>query len=331
MKKILTTMMLGIVFFLTVPTMTTAQSQVESQIEKLKQQQAEMAAQSQARRDSLELVRSQQQAEYDAQNAKTQNYLWIFIIVGFGSFAIFFFLKNKSTVMSIVRIFTGGFRTQGDVTTLESKKILTGALYALQQGAYLNTLKVGIGDKLYTILKEWWSINGRDTAVETLDYLQEKGFSYYFPTVWKASQAGSDEAIKAVIIENMTTQEDAEKTYSQTRNLLDSIDKLKKLKIINHVDEIEKYGVEGWDAGRLIFIARLCCEAKYITEAEAWNYIDAAYAQAQRKFNSWEEIAKSYIIGRFLWSGLSADDGMDSLAEDLIKGSKSPWKQVAWK
>jgi type II secretory pathway pseudopilin PulG len=334
MKKILATMMLGIALSAAMPSVVMA----ETPSEKIKREQAELEVQRaekakarEAERDSLELVFQQQQAEYDAQNARTHRYIWlicgVFIIVFVGSWAY----RNKGTFLSIVRFFTGGFRTKGDITTLESKKILTGALYAEQQGAFLNTLKADIGSKLYTILGEWWSINGRDSAVETLDYLRDKGFAYYFPTVCKASQAGSDEAIKAIIIENMTTQEDAEKAYSQTCNLKESINQLKELKIINHADDIEKLGVEGWDAGRLIFIARLCCDAKYITEDEAWEYIDAAYALAQSKFNSWAEIAKSYIIGRFLWNGSDANDGMAALAEDLINKPGSPWQQVAWK
>ncbi|MDR1415147.1 MAG: DUF1266 domain-containing protein [Odoribacteraceae bacterium] len=233
--------------------------------------------------------------------------------------------------MGIIRTFSGKYRVQGDINTLESKKILTGALYADQQDAYLNTLTADIGDKLYTILREWWSINGRDSAIETLDYLRDKGFAFYFPTVMKASRAGSEEAAKEIITAEMTTQEDAEKAYSQANNLLASIDALKEAGIITTIDDVEKYGVTGWDAGRLIFIARLCHDAKYISAEEAWAYIDVAYAQAQTAFNSWEEIANSYIIGRFLWNGKNADDGMDRLAKGLLTKPDSPWVQVPWK
>jgi hypothetical protein len=325
--------MAGIVLYMVAPATVMAQSQLEkikqaeAQLEKTRRERVE----NQARQDSIKAQNAQEQAVYDAQNKGTQGFLWLIIVAGVSVFAVIFYRKNKSTALSILRIFTGGFRTKGDVGTLESKKILAGALYAFQQGAYLNTLKADIGDKLHTILGEWWSINGRDTAIETLDYLRDKGFAYYFPTVWKASQAGSDEAIKALITEAMSTQEDADKAYSQTYNLMESIDKLKKMKIITHAADIEKTGVEGWDAGRLIFIARLCCDAQYITEDEAWKYIDHAYAQAQRAFQSWTEIAHSYIIGRCLWNGADANDGMALLAEDLINKPKSPWRQVAWK
>jgi hypothetical protein len=81
----------------------------------------------------------------------------------------------------------------------------------------------------------------------------------------------------------------------------------------------------------LSFIARLCYDAKYITEQEAWEYIDAAYEQAQKTFQSWEELAKSYVIGRFIWKGKDADDDIQVIAEDLVSNAKSPWTQVAWK
>jgi hypothetical protein len=331
MNRISATIILGASLCISVPSITMAQNtKTEDAIEQFKRQEAERKA-GEARHDSLKVEAQKQQAFYDAQNKKTQRYIWIVVAGGLLFSAVFFFSKNRSTIMSIVRIFTGGFRTQGDVTTPESKKILTGAMYADQQGAFLNTLTADIGGKLHTILRNWWGINDRDTAVETLNYLQNKGFSYYFPTVYKAFQSGNDDAIKAIILEAMTAQEDVEKAFLQTYNLLASVNKLKELKIISHTADIEKYGAVGWDAGRLIFIARLCYDAKYITEEEAWEYVDAAYAQAQSVFNSWEEIAKSYIIGRFLWKGKDADDGMNTIAENLIKKDDSPWKKVAWK
>ena len=280
---------------------------------------------------SLKASAAQQQAEYNAQNQRTERILWIIVICGVSGSLIFFFIRHKSTALSLLRLFTGKYRIKGDVTTLESKKILIGAIYAEQQGAYLNTLKADIGSKLYTVLGEWWGIDDRDSAIEELNYLRDKAFSYYFPTVYKAFQAGSDAERKEIILSAMTTQEDAEKAYEQTHNLLDSIKKLKELKLIEKKEDIEKYGVAGWDAGRLNFIARLCYDAKYIEEEEAWEYIDSAYLTAQRAFKSWDELAKSYVIGRFIWRGKDADDGMQQLADDLVNKPNSPWKQVAWK
>jgi hypothetical protein len=107
---------------------------------------------------------------------------------------------------------------------------------------------------------------------------------------------------------------------------------MKELKLIENNEDLERYGVEGWDAGRLIFIARLCYDAGYIAEEEAWGYIDSAYKTAHKRFNSWDELAKSYVIGRFLWSGgEAADESMAQLADNLVNEPNSPWQKVAWK
>jgi hypothetical protein len=318
MKKIITTFILSLAMCLSMPYIAAAQTTTAD---------APMSA-----RDSLKALREQEQAKYDEQNASSQWLLWLVVGSGLLYAGYRYYRSHRSVIVGIIQAFTDGFRTKGDVTTPESKKILAGAIYALQQGAYLNTIKVDIGDKLHTILRDWWGISGRDSAIEQLDYLRNKGYAYYFPTVYKAAMAGSDEERKSIIIAAMTTQEDAEKAYSQSFNLSNTIARLKELNIVKHADEIAARGVVGWDAGRLIFVARLCCEAKYISEAVAWDYIDSAYEQAQKAFDSWDDLAKSYLIGRFIWGGLDVvDDGMNDLANDLLNKPKSPWRQVAWK
>ena len=256
--------------------------------------------------------------------------LTIVVLVG----GTFYFLKNKSQMMSILRIFTGGFRMKKDsgLSPLEEKKILTGALYSHQQGAYLNSLNADIDSgKLYTILGEWWGIEDSESARNKLDYLQNKGFNYYFPIVWQAFHAESQEEQEFIILNNMTNDEDIQKAFDQLSNLKESIDIMKNLKVINDIDDIKRYGVIGWDTGRNVFVARLCYDAKYINENEAWGYINPAYDLAQTTFNSWEDLSKSYIIGRFLWGGKDANNGMDVLAEELLTKDDSPWKTVAWK
>jgi hypothetical protein len=303
----------------------------KQQIEDAKAQQKALMEAMQAQNDSIKAAREAQQKVYDEQNAKLHRIIWIIVSITLVCLIVGFVIRQKALIISLIQIFTGGFRTKGDITTLEAKKILVGAVYASQQGAYLNTLKTDIGAKIYTILRDWWGINERDEALDTLDYLQNKAYTYYFPTVWKAFQASSNAERASIIAQNMTNQEDAEKAFEQTLNLQESVKYLKDLKIIQHVDDVEKYGVVGWDVGRLVFIARICYDAKYITEDEAWEYIDSAYRQAQQVFNSWEELAKSYIIGRFIWRGKDANDGMDSIADDLVNKPKSPWQQIAWK
>ena len=66
------------------------------------------------------------------------------------------------------------------------RQLAIGAMYASQQGAWQNSLETGIFDTLPEILGGWWGIDSTTEAREQLDYLCEKGFRYYWPTVLEA-------------------------------------------------------------------------------------------------------------------------------------------------
>ena len=70
---------------------------------------------------------------------------------------------------------------------------------------------------------------------------------------------------------------------------------------------------------------------KYITEVEAWKYIDTAYDMARTTFSSWKDMAMSYIIGRSLWGGKNAYNSvMKDIADKLLSQENSPWKKYVW-
>lgn len=102
-------------------------------------------------------------------------------------------------------------------------------------------------------------------------------------------------------------------------------------KVISSKEDLKRYGVAGWDAGRVCFLARACCEMCYITEEEAWQYIDRAYDLAHREFASWHDLAMSYIIGRSMWGGKkSYNSVMKDNADKLLSDEKSPWVRLQW-
>ena len=101
----------------------------------------------------------------------------------------------------------------------------------------------------------------------------------------------------------MTSQEDYDKITFQFQNLEETYDELLECKVIAGKEDLKRYGVTGWDAGRICFLARACREMNYITEEEAWQYIDIAYEMTKAEFSSWHDMAMSYIVGRSLWGG----------------------------
>ena len=228
---------------------------------------------------------------------------WMPWVVGGVMVLSFLYMKVWPFVRTIIRTFRGPrFKSKSKLSVEQYKKLSIGSLYALQQGGYLNTLSLDIKDKLPTILGEWWGINNAHDARETLDDLCRKGYDYYFPFVYEAFLLDDENAQDDIFQQNMESQED-----------------------------IARYGVIGWDAGRINFVARACCDMKYISEMEAWNYIDKAYELAHSSFTSWHDMAMSYVIGRAIWGGTNAHNlGMKGMADDLLSNPKSPWVQIKW-
>ena len=78
-------------------------------------------------------------------------------------------------------------------------------------------------------------------------------------------------------------------------------------------------------------MARACCEMGYLSEEEAWRYIDRADALAHEALGSWHDLAMSYIIGRSLWGGKRAYNSvMKTTADVLLSDPKSPWVCYRW-
>ena len=131
--------------------------------------------------------------------------------------------------------------------------------------------------------------------------------------------------------QHMTSQEDYDKIVRQFQNLQETYEELLSYKVIAQKEDLKRYGVTGWDSGRICFLARACCEMGYISETDAWKYIDIAYNMVHAEFSSWEDMAMSYIIGRSLWGGKGAYNSvMKSTADELLTHVNSPWRKYAW-
>lgn len=263
------------------------------------------------------------------------NDLWFTVAAAAVVGGVWLYKKGKgavSTVRKLRRAFKGVcLNPKSTLDDEQCKKLAVGAMYASQQGAYQNSIETGISDMLPKILGEWWGIFDTESAINELDYLSGKGYRYYFPFVYKAFLLDSHEAQDEIFQQNMTSQEDYDKIVSQLQNLQETYEELVRCKVIENREDLQRYGVTGWDAGRICFLARACCEMRYITEEEAWKYIDAAYDMAHSTFSSWKDMAMSYVIGRSLWGGMRAYNSvMKDTADELLTHENSPWKKYAW-
>jgi hypothetical protein len=223
------------------------------------------------------------------------------------------------------------YNDEGTLSDAQYKKLSLGAIYSEQQEAWINTVATGLTKKqIRQIVGRWWGILCPDDAVAKLDYLRDKGFRYYFPTVLRAVTQPAAER-EAIILEAFPgNEEDQAKALSQVENLLETMQDLEDDGVIDSSADIVKYGVDAWDCGRLVFVARLCHDIGYISEKQVWSYIDAAAELARHSFNSWQAYAKSYVIGRCLWAGSEEDSTIPEIAEYLLENEESPWVKLPW-
>lgn len=217
------------------------------------------------------------------------------------------------------------------ITQDQYRKIAIGAIYSEQQTAWINALSTGLHKgELKKLLSEWWGINDKAEAVSTLDYLKNKGFRYYFPTVYQAFLHSDDQQKEQMIYQAFSdSEEDMGKAFSQLENLEATWNELTENNIVKTKQQLEQYGNVGWDCGRLTYVTRMCYDAGFISENESWAYINASYDLAIQHFRNWEDYSKSYVIGRSMWGGLQhANLGIIQIAEYLLKEEKSPWVNI---
>jgi len=263
-------------------------------------------------------------------------------------FVVFFvcliIVKVKKAI-KIIRHVTMGIRVKEDsgLSADEVRAISLGALYAYQQGGYVDVMDLDVDEsRLSTILSEWWDIDSRDSAIETVNYLGNAPSQNLLPLVYSAYNASSEDEAMQIISNTITNDPEIsnhpdsmniaksmiERAGNQLSNLKSQYDSLVNSGIISSVRDIDRLGVIAWDAGRLNFVARAAMQKGYLTRDECQHCVDHAYEMSiSAGFNSWKDFANSYMLGRTMWNG---DNNMSALAEDLLTKPNSPWIRFPW-
>lgn len=204
---------------------------------------------------------------------------------------------------------------KNEVQNEKQKLLVYGAILSSRNNMSFNELKTtntGIKD----VLKEGWDITSKETAIETLDWLVNEGHRTEADEVY--------EAIKSGEATNYPELKDTIKLYNKANATMKAQLGFKD-ETFNKVKT-----VAAWDTDRLVTVARWCYSAGYITEDEAWNYINKAVSIAQSSFDSWEEYYISCAYGR----AIAYDGDIDELigtGKTLFKNSNSVWKKYNFK
>lgn len=206
----------------------------------------------------------------------------------------------------------------GELPTAAQRQwvIALGAPYILLNGGD-TCLLAGRGRSRHSLqdyrqsLSAWWGIEDAAGFRETVAWLQNGGQRDY--------QAELIDRVRALSPEE---QEELETVEEQlvVRMLRDGT--------------LAKHGTAGWDYVRLGSMAGWGYVCEYLTLDEAMSLGLSAAREAQKSFNSWEELYASFMAGRMIWVESDSDEVMKEMrvaCRWLMEDPKSPCKRVDWK
>lgn len=176
--------------------------------------------------------------------------------------------------------------------------------------------------KIVSVVRRSWGINGRGELLDTIRYLTQEGYVLRYQLYCEAE---SPEAL----LEEDTDEEERASVCRGWR-------------FVQHFKG--RYLPDfllGWDVGRAAMLARWGCYLGWITEGEAVGILWELSQKAARGLHSWREFAQSYLFGGLMWKLLCGDGGAESYlgfladaAVDLLTGSEDDgegqWRGCPW-
>ena len=251
-------------------------------------------------------------------------YAVIAVVVAVTLYRYFFKIRG------FLRQFKGDFLMDenSSLSKEQQRKMLLGAVYAVIDKGYLNTIKTGLEkEEREDELEKDWNICTHDSAVDALNGLKIACTKDYSPNIGEAFKLKEQKAIEKYLRDTFVNPNDAKACAKQIERAFKHIGNLVKERIVRDEVEFSRIGGVAFEATRLVAIARMCAESKYISEQEMWEYVDFADEQAHKSLTSWEDYGKSYVIGDCLWGADSYGLSQSSkIIRKLINDPKSPWK-----
>ena len=176
--------------------------------------------------------------------------------------------------------------------------------------------------RIVSLVRRSWGINGRGELLDTLRYLTREGYALRYQIYCEAETPEE-------LFEEDTDEEEQESICRGWR-------------FVQHFKS--RYRPEfllGWDIGRAAMLARWGCYLGWITEGEAVGILWELSQKAVQELHSWREFARSYIFGGLMWKLICGDVAAESYlgyladaATDLLTGSaeeeEGQWRECPW-
>ena len=233
------------------------------------------------------------------------------------------------------------------------RALQAGLINSEQILAYCDSYTTGLShDTLAEGLGSYWGVSSPREAAETLEWLSRYGHRFFYDIVFQvysdgASGEGRQEVLEALVAsgrygapeivrQQIAAQGPCEEKTLVFSALEQAMEMLGNLRSVFRLleDEVNgsyspkdySAGILAWDLGRLVTVARMSLDCKYIEQDEFSRILARVDEELRSNFSSWPQFAKSYIIGRASWGGQNMTlGGIIGIAEDLMADAKSPW------
>ncbi|HEY9775622.1 MAG TPA: DUF1266 domain-containing protein [Planktothrix sp.] len=102
--------------------------------------------------------------------------------------------------------------------------------------------------------------------------------------------------------------------------------------VLQHYKRLGAKSIIAFDYVRAIDIYRLGACCGLLTDQETWDRILPIAIKLQKGFNSWNDIADDFVVGRaFFYSGpVNGEKVFDETLNILKNDPSSPWKEIPW-
>lgn len=214
------------------------------------------------------------------------------------------------------------------LTPTQRRQLGLGAILGEMDGAYIDALKTGLYKwAISSILTQDWNVTDAQSAHDNMGWLLNQGGRAVLNVAAQAYLTKND----GLIGQSFSDSDTVNTANSYLDNFGQVGQTLQNSGIFHYPADITRLGFAGWDAGRAVFVARLCYDAGYFDKATAWDAIGAADTLARQNFTSWTDFAQSYVLGRAGWGGDTLDlQEVITIYNYLQSNPGSPWRKYAW-
>ena len=169
--------------------------------------------------------------------------------------------------------------------------------------------------KIVSIVRRSWGINGRSELLDMIRYLAQDGYIMRYQLYAEASSPEE-------LMDETMDEDDCESTRRAWSHYSPDF-------------------MAGWDTGRAAMLTRWGCYLGWITENEAVGILWDLSHRAAEKLHSWREFAESYLFGGLMWKLLCDDSSAGSYlgyianaATNLLIGktedNSGQWRDCPW-